>query len=447
MSRCGPGKLADDQSRWQESLLDRKRFLDRRPTRPLALQRDTFPDGPEKRPSPVSWKQELRRIVGDRVRGSPALYGALKEAENRLVSLRHSAAGVVPGVIRPRPYKIMIAVTADCNARCIGCRYGRDFMTGERLELSMVRELLEDAARAGFYSIRFYGGEPLLHPDLARMVEHCAGLSMRPYVTTNAVLLERRIDELVAAGLRDVTVGFYGVGRAYDEYVQRPGLFRRVERGIAAVRERHGERVQLQMNWLLMRPTASVEAWREALEFAERYDMSVRVDLVHYSLPYFQEGPERCLQFRPEDRGQIERVVEELLTVKRAQPHRIEHSLEGLRSIPDWLILGPEMKVPCTAYEMIWVGADGTVQMCYVTFPLGNLHRQRLRELLFTSTHRCAARDAFQLRCPNCHCSSNERVMRHAASRRKYAAEPGPGTAPEPVNRPGGAPGEHREAA
>ena len=70
---------------------------------------------------------------------------------------------------------------------------------------------------------------------------------------------------------------------------------------------------------------------------------------------------------------------------------------------------------------MIWVGADGTVQMCYVTFRLGNLHEKRLREMLGTERHRCAARDALALRCPNCHCSSNERVMRHGPSRRRYA--------------------------
>ena len=145
------------------------------------------------------------------------------------------------------------------------------------------------------------------------------------------------------------------------------------------------------------------------------------MDLVHYSLPYFQEGPNREIQFRPEDRPQIERVVEELLRLKEARPTLLHHTVEGLRSIPDWLLLGPEMKVPCTAYEMIWVGADGTVQMCYVTFKLGNLHKQRLRELLFSQAHCSAARDAFALRCPDCHCSSNERVMRHAPSRRKYS--------------------------
>jgi len=363
----------------------------------------------------------MRRIVGDRIRRSPRFYELCKGLENRVQRQRQSLAQRFPGVLRPRPYKIMIAVTADCNARCVGCRYGRDFMNGSRLSLETVETLLEDARDAGFYSIRFYGGEPLLHPDLPRMVERTIELGMRPYVTTNAVLLERKLEALYAAGLRDVTVGFYGVGQAYDDYVQTPGLFAKVERGIASVRERYGDEVQLQLNWLLMKPTASREAFRAARGFAERYGASMRVDLIHYSLPYFQEGPDRCLQFTPEDRPAIEAVVEELLEARRENPRLLNHSDAGLRSIPDWLILGPKMRVPCTAYEMIWVGADGTVQMCYVTFELGNLHQTRLRDMLGTKPHRCAARDAFNLNCPNCHCSSNERIMRHGPSLRAYS--------------------------
>jgi cyclic pyranopterin phosphate synthase len=371
----------------------------------------------------MTLQQSIRRFVGDRVRSAPRLYQYLKDFENTLERQRHIAGGLVPAVIRPRPYKIMVAVTADCNARCHGCRYGRDFMTGHRLSLDMVRQLLDDAAEAGFYSIRFYGGEPLMHRELPQMVEHCVSLGMRPYVTTNGVLLDKRIDALVAAGLHDLTFGFYGVGEAYDEYTQTPGLFARVERSIRDVAERYGGAVQMQMNWLLMRPTASIAALRDARDFAERYGMSMRVDLIHYSLPYFQEGPDRFLQFRPEDRPLVEAVVDELVAMKRARPELLHHTIEGLRSIPDWLMKGPDMRVPCTAYEMIWVGADGTVQMCYVTFPLGNLHERRLGEMLFTRAHRCAARDAFRLNCPNCHCSSNERIMRHAPSVQKYRQE------------------------
>ena len=368
----------------------------------------------------MTLQQTLRRALGDRVRTRPAAYELLKGLENRLEGVRLGAARLFPGMLGPRPYKIMIAVTAHCNARCQGCRYGRDFMPGHELSFELVRDVLDDARQAGFYSIRFYGGEPLLHPALAHMVEHCVGLGMRPYVTTNAALLDEKIDGLVAAGLRDVTVGFYGVGAAYDDYTQRDGLFARIERGVAAVRARHGELVQMQLNWLLMRPTASVAALHAALDFARRYRMSLRVDLIHYSLPYFQEGPERCLQFRPEDRPVLEAIVDELLAIKQAEPERLAHSLEGLRSIPDWLLRGPGMRVPCTASEMIWVGADGTVQMCYVTFRLGHLGQRRLRDMLYGAEHRRAAQDAYHLACPNCHCSSNERIMRHGPSRRNY---------------------------
>lgn len=80
------------------------------------------------------------------------------------------------------------------------------------------------------------------------------------------------------------------------------------------------------------------------------------------------------------------------------------------------------MCVPCDSHLMMWVGADGTVQQCYVTYRLGNLHEHRLRDLLFTAEHRRCARDSFQLGCPNCHCRYDRRVHKHAPSRARYSA-------------------------
>lgn len=295
-------------------------------------------------------------------------------------------------------------------------------MVGEQLSYETVEGVLEDAADAGVRMVRFYGGEPLLHRDLPAMVERAIALGMNPYVTTNAALLDQRIDRLVAAGLRDLTIGFYGIGAEYDRYTQRSGLFEVVQRGIEATRARHGKTVRMQMNWLLMRSTANVESFRSAAEFALRHGMTMQIDLIHYSLPYFQEGPARCLQFRPEeDRPMLERVVREIIAVKQERPELIRHTLQGLRSLPDWALLGPEMKVPCSAREMLWVGPDGTVQMCYVTFVLGSLKEKRLREMLFGAAHQQAAVDAFRLNCPNCHCNATDRIMRHLPSRVRYS--------------------------
>lgn len=293
-------------------------------------------------------------------------------------------------------------------------------MPGSVLSLALVRDLLDDARAAGFWDVRFYGGEPLLHPDLPQMIEHAVSLELSPYVTTNGILLRQRIDALYQAGLRNINIGFYGTGARYDAYVQKKERFAQLEAGVAAVRDRYGMDVRVRINWLLMRPSCNLEAFQSAWSFAERFQTQFQVDLVHYSLPYFTEGPDRMLQFRPEDREAIETVVAEILRLKAAYPERFNNSLAGLRSAPDWLIQGAGMRVPCDSHQMIWVGPDGTVQQCYVTYRLGNLHEKRLRDMLFTPEHFHASRDSFRLGCPNCHCHYDVRINKHAPSLARY---------------------------
>jgi len=295
-------------------------------------------------------------------------------------------------------------------------------MRGHSLPWPVVKGLLDDAKKLGIWSIRLYGGEPLLHPDLLRIVEYSLGLGLKTWITTNGILLKRQIDDLYAAGLRDISLGIYGVEKHYNAYVQRDDSFARMEAGVAYARDRYGMDLNLTTGWLLMRPTCNLAAVADVWRFAERYATPIGVNLIHYSLPYFNEGPEGELQFDHTDRPEIEKVVAELIRLKSARPEMVAQSALALRSIPDWLVKKSEMKVPCNKYRLIWVGADGTVQMCYVTFNLGNLHEKRLAELLFTPQHQRAARDAFTLNCPKCHCGYDSRVESHAPSRRQYSS-------------------------
>lgn len=365
-------------------------------------------------------RSSLRRVFGSTLKRYRSVWRGLIEADTKIERARHTAARVLPVVIRPEPRHLEIAITAHCNLRCVGCRYGRDFMPGQQLPLILVKQLLDDAHAIGFWDVRFYGGEPLIHPDLTPMVAHAINLGLQTHITTNGMLLARRIDELYAVGLRNITIGYYGTGAKYDAYVQRKARFAELEAGVAEVRQRYGESVDLRINWLLMRPSCNLEDLHAAWNFAQRYKMRMQVDLIHYSLPYFSEGPDRMLQFRPEDEDAIHTVTEELLRLKATAPNMLNISHEGIRSVPDWLLQGPGMRVPCDAYQMIWVGADGTVQLCYVTHRLGNLHDTRLKDLLFRSAHRQAARDAFSLNCPNCHCHYDRRVRKDSVSRAHY---------------------------
>jgi MoaA/NifB/PqqE/SkfB family radical SAM enzyme len=370
----------------------------------------------------MALRSRLRAVLAPSLKRHPWIWKRLVAGDERVEQLRHLAAKAWPTLIRPEPRRLEVAITAYCNLRCVGCRYGRDFMPGNQLPWPIVRDLLDDAKTLGMWDVRFYGGEPLLHRDLPRMIAHSLGLGLQTHVTTNAILLRQKIDALYAAGLRTITVGFYGTGAKYDAYVQRRKRFEEIEAGIASVRDRYGLGVDLRINWLLMRPSCNLEDLYAAWRFAERYSMRVQVDLIHYSLPYFSEGPDRELQFRPEDRPAIDEVVGELIRLKTAHPDRFHQSLLGLRSIPDWLLQGPAMQVPCDSHEMIWVGPDGTVQQCYVTFRLGNLHERRLAGMLFSAAHRQAARDSFRLNCPNCHCHYDRRVRKDFATAAKYGS-------------------------
>ena len=155
-------------------------------------------------------------------------------------------------------------------------------------------------------------------------------------------------------------------------------------------------------------------------QFATTYNTKIGINLIHYSLPYFNEGEDRVLQFKESDEESIRSIIQDLASKKRERPDLLRIPKTSLNSIPDWLLKGPKMRVPCNAGRLVWIGADGTVQLCYVTFKLGNLNENRLRDLMHTQAHRDAARDAFKLNCPNCHCDYDKRTLAHLPSRWKY---------------------------
>lgn len=370
------------------------------------------------------WIMTIDSVARSLARAVPMTKPALKAGYRASERMMSRIAGSWPAIMRARTEKITIAITAHCNLRCQGCKYGRDFMPGSQLPLQTVRELLEDAAAAKVPAVRLYGGEPLLHPDVVDMVRLSNELGVGCYMTTNALILDRKIEALHAAGLRKVTIGYYGQEGAFDEYVQRPGRYDRLVESLTNSRALFGpDQLDIQFNFLLSRRSANIAAIDEMVAFADRFQASIHVDMVHYSLPYFQEGPERELQFRPEDRPAVDRVIGHLLKIKQARPDLLTESAVALASFADWAMEQENMRVPCDARKLLWVGADGSVMLCYVTFPLGNLHEKRLRDILYTDSHHAAARDAFQLNCPNCHCEAASRIEKHGPSFQKYVKD------------------------
>lgn len=326
----------------------------------------------------------------------------------------NAAGQTFPSIIQPKTRFISLAITANCNARCLGCRYGRDFMPGKALTLPTVRKVIDEAAFIGVTSIRFYGGEPLVHPDLVPMIAYATENGINSWISTNGILLDNaRFSNLQRAGLRAIAIGLYGIGKHYDEYVQKKGTFQKIERNLRDLRSGPGKDMELHMQWLLAGPSCSVECLHEAWDFAATWNARFHVDLIHEdnALPYFVDGPDGCLKLSRSRPEALSEVVAELVRLRQKYPERYSETLAGIRSIPDWVYNKKRFDVPCDMYKHLWIGPDGSVKLCYSDFPLGNIHAKRLRDLVYTEEHRQAAQAAFRLQCSGCNCN---RVTRDA---------------------------------
>src|SRR5512144_3250495 len=98
---------------------------------------------------------------------------------------------------------LRVAVIENCNLRCVYCMPEEGVPFTKRLGLLTTDEFLRViaiAARLGVNKIRFTGGEPLVHPEIERMVREAARIPgiRSTHLTTNGVLLDAH-----AAALRE----------------------------------------------------------------------------------------------------------------------------------------------------------------------------------------------------------------------------------------------------
>src|SRR5512136_539850 len=139
---------------------------------------------------------------------------------------------------------LRIAVTDRCNLRCVYCMPPQGVEWKARSQILSYEEIVtvvRAAAGLGIRKIRLTGGEPLVRPDVERLVEMIAAVPgiLDVSMTTNAVLLDRRAEALARAGLRRINVSLDTLHSGRFERITRFGQIDDVWRGLEAA-ERAG---------------------------------------------------------------------------------------------------------------------------------------------------------------------------------------------------------------
>jgi cyclic pyranopterin phosphate synthase len=161
---------------------------------------------------------------------------------------RDRADTLLDGLHRPLR-DLRISVTDRCNLRCIYCMPRAIFddnhaflPRNELLTFEEIERLARIFIRLGVRKIRLTGGEPLLRHDIEQLIEKlarlqtAAGEPVEIALTTNGVILARKVQSLKDAGLSRVTVSLDGLSDAIFQLMSGSNVaVATVLEGIAAV--------------------------------------------------------------------------------------------------------------------------------------------------------------------------------------------------------------------
>jgi SynChlorMet cassette radical SAM/SPASM protein ScmF len=133
-------------------------------------------------------------------------------------------------------------ITSGCNLACRHCWITPTFEasggTGQCLDFMLFEMAVNQALPLGLATIKFTGGEPLLHPDFARMADFATEQGLTTWMETNGTLItsELAIHLKEKTSLHSVSVSLDGATAATHEHMRNvQGSFDRAKNGVISL--------------------------------------------------------------------------------------------------------------------------------------------------------------------------------------------------------------------
>ncbi|MBW3542274.1 MAG: adenosyl-hopene transferase HpnH [Planctomycetes bacterium] len=279
------------------------------------------------------------------------------------------------------PVVLMLEPLFRCNLACAGC--GKIQYPGEILKRQLsLEECLRAVDECGAPIVSIPGGEPLLHPDIDRIVEGIVARRKYVYLCTNAILLKRELDRFMPSKYLTFSIHIDGEREEHDQAVCREGVYDVAVEATRAAIER-GFRVTT--NTTLFN-TADPERVREM--FDTLTDLGVEGMMVSPGYPYAKAPDQEHFLHRNETVGLFRRIFS--TTKRRWRFNQSPLFLEFLKG--NW-------HLECTPWGNPTYNIFGWQKPCYL---LQEGYCETFQELLDTTdwdSYGCASGNP---RCTDC---------------------------------------------
>jgi hopanoid biosynthesis associated radical SAM protein HpnH len=131
------------------------------------------------------------------------------------------------------PLVLMLEPLFRCNLACAGC--GKIQYPAQILRKNLsVEKCLQAVDECGAPMVSIPGGEPLMYPEIDRLVEALVERKKYVYLCTNAILLKEKLHLFRPSKYLSFSVHMDGLREEHDEAVCRDGVY---DQAVPAIRE------------------------------------------------------------------------------------------------------------------------------------------------------------------------------------------------------------------
>ena len=133
------------------------------------------------------------------------------------------------------PLVLMLEPLHACNLTCTGCGRIREYEATIKQKLS-VAECLAAVDECGAPIVSICGGEPMIYPEIGRLVRGILKKRKHIYLCTNGMFIVRRLHEFRPTTRFFFNVHLDGMETTHDLAVEREGVFKAAVEGIKAAK-------------------------------------------------------------------------------------------------------------------------------------------------------------------------------------------------------------------
>src|SRR6266704_2291836 len=267
------------------------------------------------------------------------------------------------------PLVVVCELTHRCPLHCVYCSNPQNLTPRtEELRTQVWARVFREACETGVMQLDLTGGEPLARPDLASLIQSARAVGLYVNLITSGLPLdEKRLDELIAAGLDHFQLSFQGAREDASNEICGTKAHAQKLRVLEWLKSR---RVAVTLNFVVHRK--NLDQLEQMLAVAEN-SSATRIEFAH--VQYYGWAFANREQLLPTH----EQLTNSIEFFKNAQ-ERLRGKIRIEYVVPDYYAKFPKPCMGGWARKVILIRPNGEALPCHAATVVPGLHFENVKE-------------------------------------------------------------------